>query len=178
MPTVTVVPKGTFVEWLRSRGMVGGQNKVPRLFNDRTWVDQLLAYIPEMDRMTPSVPAAATPIRKKKLPTSVKKVVRMEEKKDAPKKRSATVREKVTDAAKKHRKTAKVKASPRADGTTATAKDTGGIPAIRPSSTRKKNNTTGLQQPIKKVHGSKSEANEVKKTHAEKPKKKKEKVAV
>lgn len=41
LPHLTVVPAGTFGEWLRSQGKVGGQNKVPRLFNDRTYVDQL-----------------------------------------------------------------------------------------------------------------------------------------
>lgn len=40
-PRITVVPQGTFVRWLSSRGMVGGQNKVPRLYNDRTYADQL-----------------------------------------------------------------------------------------------------------------------------------------
>ncbi len=41
LPKITVVPGGTFVSWLRSRGTVGGQSKVPRLFNDRTYVDAL-----------------------------------------------------------------------------------------------------------------------------------------
>ena len=41
MPRVTAVPAGTFEGWLRAHGKVGGQNKVPRLFNDRTYVDQL-----------------------------------------------------------------------------------------------------------------------------------------
>lgn len=42
IPTITVVPAGTFYEWMKKRGKTGGQNKVPRLFNDRTYVDQLL----------------------------------------------------------------------------------------------------------------------------------------
>ena len=29
--------------WMKSRGKAGGQNKVPRLFNDRTYIDQLIA---------------------------------------------------------------------------------------------------------------------------------------
>lgn len=41
MPRITAVPAGTFEGWLRAHGKVGGQNKVPRLFNDRTYVDQL-----------------------------------------------------------------------------------------------------------------------------------------
>lgn len=36
------VKEGTFHEWLKQKGKVGGQNKVPRLFNDRTYVDELL----------------------------------------------------------------------------------------------------------------------------------------
>ncbi len=42
-PTVTVLPEGSFYRWMESRGKVGGQNKVPRLYNDRTYIDQLLA---------------------------------------------------------------------------------------------------------------------------------------
>ena len=41
-PEITVVPRGTFMEWMRSRGKIGGQNKVPRLCNDRRYVDGLL----------------------------------------------------------------------------------------------------------------------------------------
>lgn len=42
-PKVTCVGKGTFMAWMQERGKVGGQNKVPRLYNDRTYVEQLLA---------------------------------------------------------------------------------------------------------------------------------------
>ena len=41
-PKLSVVNRGTFVRWMASRNKLGGQNKVPRLFNDRTYVDQLL----------------------------------------------------------------------------------------------------------------------------------------
>lgn len=41
-PRITVVDKGVFMEWMRMQGKVGGQNKVPRLFNDRTYADELL----------------------------------------------------------------------------------------------------------------------------------------
>lgn len=37
------VQKGTFFEWMRERGKLGGQNKVPRLSNSREYVEQLLA---------------------------------------------------------------------------------------------------------------------------------------
>ncbi len=42
-PKVSVVKSGTFMAWMSSRGKIGGQNKVPRLFNDRTFVDGLLS---------------------------------------------------------------------------------------------------------------------------------------
>ena len=40
---VTEVPKGTFYEWMKSRGKLGGQHKVPVCANDRRHVDELLA---------------------------------------------------------------------------------------------------------------------------------------
>lgn len=39
---LTVVPSGTFHRWLERKGKVGGQNKVPRLFNSRKYVEELL----------------------------------------------------------------------------------------------------------------------------------------
>lgn len=42
MPVVHVMKKGTFTEWLRSKGKLGGQHKVPRLSNDRTLIDEIL----------------------------------------------------------------------------------------------------------------------------------------
>lgn len=39
---ITVVPKGTFNSWMESRGKLGGQNKVPRLCNDRHIVESVL----------------------------------------------------------------------------------------------------------------------------------------
>lgn len=39
---ITVLPKETFINYMRKRGKLGGQNKVPRLANDRTIADQLL----------------------------------------------------------------------------------------------------------------------------------------
>ena len=41
MPIVTAVKKGTFNEWLRKKGKLGGQNKVPRLSNERTLVEEI-----------------------------------------------------------------------------------------------------------------------------------------
>ncbi|MBW6478760.1 MAG: GH3 auxin-responsive promoter family protein, partial [Bacteroidales bacterium] len=42
---VTSLPRGTFFEWLKSKGKVGGQNKVPRLFNNRKYVDEILKFV-------------------------------------------------------------------------------------------------------------------------------------
>jgi hypothetical protein len=44
-PVVHPVPPGTFLRWLEMRKRVGGQNKVPRLSNDRHVVEELLALI-------------------------------------------------------------------------------------------------------------------------------------
>jgi len=41
MPTVRSVKNGSFYAWLSKKGKLGGQNKVPRLTNDRTLVDEI-----------------------------------------------------------------------------------------------------------------------------------------
>jgi len=40
-PTVTEVAKGTFYHWFQTKGKVGGQNKMPRLSNDRKYLDEI-----------------------------------------------------------------------------------------------------------------------------------------
>jgi hypothetical protein len=42
LPVVQAVRKGTFTEWLRSKGKLGGQHKVPRLSNERTLLEELI----------------------------------------------------------------------------------------------------------------------------------------
>jgi len=42
MPVIHAMQKGAFTEWLRSKGKLGGQHKVPRLSNDRTMIDEIL----------------------------------------------------------------------------------------------------------------------------------------
>ena len=42
-PRVTVLRKGTFYDWMESEGKLGGQHKVPRLKNDRSIAERLLA---------------------------------------------------------------------------------------------------------------------------------------
>ncbi len=41
MPMVHPAPKGLFNEWLHAKGKMGGQHKVPRLSNDRKYMDEL-----------------------------------------------------------------------------------------------------------------------------------------
>jgi len=41
-PIVRKLPAGTFYKWMKKRGKLGGQNKVPRLSNDRQYVDEIL----------------------------------------------------------------------------------------------------------------------------------------
>ncbi len=43
-PNITIVPEKTFFRWMKSRGKIGGQNKVPRLFNNRKYVDSILEF--------------------------------------------------------------------------------------------------------------------------------------
>ncbi len=42
MPIIHAIKKGAFAEWLRSKGKLGGQHKVPRLSNERTLVEEIL----------------------------------------------------------------------------------------------------------------------------------------
>ena len=42
LPIVHSIKKGTFTEWLRRKGKLGGQHKVPRLSNERTLVEEIL----------------------------------------------------------------------------------------------------------------------------------------
>jgi hypothetical protein len=44
MPVIHVLPKGTFTEWLKSKGKLGGQHKVPRLSNERHYVEEILKF--------------------------------------------------------------------------------------------------------------------------------------
>ena len=44
-PIVHVAPHGTFLAWMKKRGKLGGQNKVPRLANHREYLDDLLGML-------------------------------------------------------------------------------------------------------------------------------------
>jgi len=44
-PMIHIIPKGTFYQWLKVKGKLGGQNKVPRLANERKYVEEILALV-------------------------------------------------------------------------------------------------------------------------------------
>jgi hypothetical protein len=41
LPVIRQVPKGTFNSWMKAKNKFGGQNKVPRLFNTREYIEDL-----------------------------------------------------------------------------------------------------------------------------------------
>ncbi len=41
LPIIWAIPDGTFYNWMKSKGKLGGQHKVPRLSNDRCYVDEI-----------------------------------------------------------------------------------------------------------------------------------------
>jgi hypothetical protein len=43
LPRVRVLKTGSFYEWLKHKGKLGGQNKVPRLSNDRKIIDEVIS---------------------------------------------------------------------------------------------------------------------------------------
>lgn len=44
-PIIRILPEDTFFHWLKSKGKLGGQHKVPRLSNDRTIVEEILQMV-------------------------------------------------------------------------------------------------------------------------------------
>lgn len=45
LPLVKVLPPGTFEDWLRLKGKLGGQHKVPRLANNREILEQIMQHV-------------------------------------------------------------------------------------------------------------------------------------
>jgi len=45
MPIINSLPIGTFEKWLKQKGKLGGQNKIPRLMNNRSLVDEVLELV-------------------------------------------------------------------------------------------------------------------------------------
>lgn len=44
LPLIKAVPQGTFYQWMKGNGKLGGQHKVPRLSNNRDYIDEILKY--------------------------------------------------------------------------------------------------------------------------------------
>ena len=44
-PRVHIAPEKTFYNWMKKRGKLGGQHKVPRLSNSREFIDEILKII-------------------------------------------------------------------------------------------------------------------------------------
>lgn len=51
MPIIKVLPKNFFYKWMGSIEKMGGQNKVPRLSNDRKYVDSLLQLLTQSTKI-------------------------------------------------------------------------------------------------------------------------------
>lgn len=47
VPKVHALPKQTFYQWMKSRDKLGGQHKVPRLSNNREYIDDILSMVPK-----------------------------------------------------------------------------------------------------------------------------------
>lgn len=50
-PVVKSVPHNTFYRWLQKKNKLGGQNKVPRLANDRKYIEELYEVLEESQRV-------------------------------------------------------------------------------------------------------------------------------
>ncbi len=47
-PIIQTLPEGTFFRWMKMRDKLGGQNKVPRLSNDRRYVEEILQLVKDV----------------------------------------------------------------------------------------------------------------------------------
>jgi hypothetical protein len=45
MPIIHALQKGDFAKWLKQKGKLGGQHKIPRLSNERTYIEEILQLI-------------------------------------------------------------------------------------------------------------------------------------
>jgi hypothetical protein len=43
-PKITVLAPGTFFAWMKKNGKFGGQHKIPRVMNSRTYLDELIQF--------------------------------------------------------------------------------------------------------------------------------------
>ncbi len=53
-PEIRVAPPGAFAAWMKSRGKLGGQHKVPRVIDDRVLLDQLCRFVAERAGTAPA----------------------------------------------------------------------------------------------------------------------------
>ncbi len=51
MPVLRSLEKGVFTAWLKSKGKLGGQHKVPRLSNDRKHIEEIRLMLPACDQV-------------------------------------------------------------------------------------------------------------------------------
>ena len=51
-PLVRQLPQGTFYNWLKYKGKLGGQHKVPRLCNDRVFVEEIYEVLKQMNAVS------------------------------------------------------------------------------------------------------------------------------
>ena len=54
MPVVKKLRTNTFANWLSSKGKLGGQHKVPRLSNERNFVDEIIKFVKDKNIETSS----------------------------------------------------------------------------------------------------------------------------
>jgi hypothetical protein len=55
-PRVVLLPRGAFERYMRARGKLGGQHKVPRVIEDRALLRELLAAVPENPSRSDTTP--------------------------------------------------------------------------------------------------------------------------
>jgi len=46
-PLIRIMPENTFYRWMKFRGKLGGQHKIPRLSNDRKYIEEIMAMVRE-----------------------------------------------------------------------------------------------------------------------------------
>jgi hypothetical protein len=44
-PKILVLEDGSFYRWMKNKGKLGGQNKVPRLCNNRKYLDEIQQFL-------------------------------------------------------------------------------------------------------------------------------------
>ena len=44
-PKINALEKGSFDNWLKENGKLGGQNKIPRLSNDRSILEEIVNQV-------------------------------------------------------------------------------------------------------------------------------------